>query len=82
MFHEAVSHRDPHDENLFMLYEMWEDLDDVVNVPLGRPYRQEWHAALPEVPAEPRDISAWHPLRTDRKRSDGERKTCQPTGSP
>jgi (4S)-4-hydroxy-5-phosphonooxypentane-2,3-dione isomerase len=67
MFHEAVLHRDPENANHFMLYETWEDLDDVVNVQLERPYRQAWHAALPEILAEPRDISTWLPLRADRK---------------
>jgi quinol monooxygenase YgiN len=67
MFHEAVLHRDPENENHFMLYETWEDLDDVVNVQLERPYRRAWHAALPEILAEPRDISSWLPLRADRR---------------
>jgi quinol monooxygenase YgiN len=66
MFHEAVLHRDAEDENHFMLYETWEDLDDVVNVQLQRPYRQAWHAALPEILREPREISTWQPLRADR----------------
>jgi quinol monooxygenase YgiN len=67
MFHEAILHRDPRDENMFMLYETWEDLDDVVSVQLERPYRQAWHAALPEVLMAERDIETWHPLRADRK---------------
>jgi quinol monooxygenase YgiN len=67
MFHEAILHQDPDDENHFMLYETWEDLDDVVNVQLERPYRRAWHAALPELLVEPRDISSWRPLRADRK---------------
>jgi quinol monooxygenase YgiN len=67
MFHEAVLHRDPEDENRFMLYETWEDLDDVVEVQLQRPYRQAWHAALPEILREPREISTWQPLRASRR---------------
>ncbi len=66
MFHEAILHADPENENRFMLYETWEDLDDVVNVQLARPYRQAWHAALPEILAEERDITVWRPLRADR----------------
>jgi quinol monooxygenase YgiN len=66
-FHEAVLHLDPEDEHCFLLYETWEDLDDVVNVQLERPYRREWHAALPELLSEPREISTWLPLRADRK---------------
>lgn len=69
MFHEAILHEDPENENHFMLYETWEDLDDVVNVQLTRPYRQTWHAALPEILAEERDISVWRPLRADRAAS-------------
>ncbi|HEX6039747.1 putative quinol monooxygenase, partial [Longimicrobium sp.] len=49
MFHEAVLHRDPADENRFMLYESWEDHDDVLANQLGRPYRQAWHQALDEI---------------------------------
>jgi quinol monooxygenase YgiN len=67
MFHEAILHHGPDDENRFMHYETWENLDDVVNVQLERPYRRTWHAALPEVLAEPRDISVWQPLRADRR---------------
>ena len=65
MFHEAVLHRDPETENRFMLYETWEDLDDVIEVQLQRPYRREWHAALPEILAAERDIETWQPLRAD-----------------
>ena len=67
MFHEAVLLRDPGDEHRFMLYETWEDLDDVVEVQLQRPYREAWHAALPEILAAERDIETWQPLRADRK---------------
>ena len=66
MFHEAILHADPENENRFMLYETWEDLDDVVNVQLARPYRQAWHAALPGLLVEERDITVWRPLRADR----------------
>lgn len=67
MFHEAILHRDPDDVHRFMLYETWEDHDDVLRVQLQRPYRQPFHAALDEVLAEPRDISVWQPLRADWK---------------
>jgi quinol monooxygenase YgiN len=67
MFHEAVLHADPDNEHRFMLYETWEDLDDVVEVQLKRPYREAWHAALPEILAEERDISIWRPLRADHR---------------
>jgi quinol monooxygenase YgiN len=66
MWRQAVLHRDPDSENRFMLYETWEDHDDVVNVQLKRPYREAWHAALDELLRSPRDISVWEPLRGDR----------------
>jgi quinol monooxygenase YgiN len=65
MFHEAILHRDPENENRLMLHETWEDHDDVLNVQLHRPYRQAFHEALSEMLARPRDISIWHPLRAD-----------------
>lgn len=65
-FHEAVLHRDPNDENCFLLFETWESHDDVVKVQLKRPYRQEWHAALDELLVEQRGVETWSPLRADR----------------
>ncbi|MBR0937735.1 putative quinol monooxygenase [Bradyrhizobium jicamae] len=49
MFHEAVLHCDPASDCRFMLYETWEDHDDVLQVQLQRPYRQAWHEALPAL---------------------------------
>ncbi|WP_105434660.1 putative quinol monooxygenase [Neorhizobium tomejilense] len=66
MFHNAMLHADPGNENHVMLYETWEDHADVLEVQLKRPYREAWHAALPDLLASPRDISVWHPLRGDR----------------
>jgi quinol monooxygenase YgiN len=66
-FREAVLHRDPESEYRLMLYETWESHDDVLSVQLKRPYREAWHAALPELLAEPREISIWEPLRHDMK---------------
>jgi quinol monooxygenase YgiN len=68
MFHEAVLHRDPASENRFMLYETWESHDDVLEVQIKRPYREAWHAALPDLLEGPRDISIWEPMRIDRRR--------------
>jgi quinol monooxygenase YgiN len=68
MFHEAILHRDPASEFRFMLYETWEDHDDVVTVQLHRPYRQSWHEALPSLLARDRDITIWEPVRVDRGR--------------
>ena len=66
-FHEAMLHRDPADPHRLMLYETWEDHDDVLRVQLHRPYREAWHRALDELLVEPRDVSVWEPLRADRR---------------
>jgi quinol monooxygenase YgiN len=66
-FHEAILHRDPADDNRLLLYETWEDHDDVLRVQIQRPYRRAFHDALGEMLAEPRDISVWEPLRADRR---------------
>lgn len=65
MFHEAVLHQDPENTNRFMLYETWEDHDDVLKVQLQRPYRKTWHEALPELLVGEREIAIWRPVRTD-----------------
>jgi quinol monooxygenase YgiN len=66
MFREAVLHRDPESEHRFMLYEIWESHEDVLAVQLKRSYREAWHAALPELLEQPREIAIWEPLRVDR----------------
>src|SRR4029453_9694346 len=65
-FVEAMLHADPDDANRLMLYQTWQDHEDVVNVQLLRPYRQAFHAASPKMLAAPRDISIWRSLRVDR----------------
>jgi quinol monooxygenase YgiN len=64
-FISATLNCDPQDENRFMLHESWEDHDDVLTVQVARPYRQEWHAALPEILNSERRIAIWHMMRTD-----------------
>ena len=64
----ATLHADPADPLRFLLYEVWADHEDVVNVQLGRDYRREWHAALPELLAAERRISVWQPLELASKR--------------
>jgi autoinducer 2-degrading protein len=66
-FVEAMLHADPDDANRLMLYETWENHDDVVNVQLHRPYRRAFHEALPATLTSPRDISIWRCLRVDRR---------------
>ena len=65
-FVEAMLHADPDDANRLMLYETWQDHEDVLSVQLHRPYRQAFHEALPTMLSAPRDISIWHGLRADR----------------
>nr|WP_245416327.1 putative quinol monooxygenase [Microvirga sp. 17 mud 1-3] len=64
-FINAVLHRDPEDANRFMLYETWADLQDVIEVQIGRPYRQAFWDRLPDLLAEPRRIGTWQPMRSD-----------------
>ncbi|MGE0211625.1 MAG: putative quinol monooxygenase [Parvibaculaceae bacterium] len=71
MFHRAILHQDPASEHRFMLYETWEDHDDVLNVQLHRPYRQAWHEALPALLEKDRDITIWEPLRADSAQKRG-----------
>lgn len=66
-FQEAVLHVDAHDDHRFMLYETWEDHQDVLQVQLHRAYRQAWHDALPDLLSKPRAISVWSPVRVDRR---------------
>ena len=70
-FHEAILHRDPESPARFMLYETWEDHDDVLNVQIHRPYRKAFHDALPTVLASPRDVTVWTPMRSDRRHLPG-----------
>ncbi|WP_102960591.1 putative quinol monooxygenase [Mangrovicella endophytica] len=64
-FRSAAFHADPGDPCRFLLLESWADHEDVVEVQLARPYREAWHAALPELLERPRDIGVWTPLRQD-----------------
>lgn len=74
-FVSAALHADPQDEHGFLLYETWTDHQDVLDVQLKRPYRDAWHAALPDLLERPREITLWHPLRADhRDRSHGDRR--------
>lgn len=67
MFHHANLFEDPDDPHRLLLIETWEDHDDVVAVQMNRPYREAFHAALPEVLAAPREIAIWRPRRSDRR---------------
>ncbi len=67
MFHGCTLHEDPADDHRFMLHETWEDHQDVLDVQLHRAYRRDWHAALPDLLTQPRDVAIWTPIRTDRK---------------
>ena len=67
-FVNATLHSDPADPNRFLLHETWVDHQDVLDVQIQRAYRDAWHAALPELLVNPRDISVWEPLRADYHR--------------
>jgi quinol monooxygenase YgiN len=66
MFVDASFHADPQDAHRFLLHETWRDHQDVLDVQLARPYREAWHAALPELLVQSRQVSMWTPLRCDR----------------
>ena len=66
MFMDATLHADPQNDNRFLLHETWRSHEDVLTVQLARPYREEWHAALPELLDGERRISMWQKLRSDR----------------
>jgi quinol monooxygenase YgiN len=53
-FISAALHRSPDDPTSFMLYEVWADLDDLVNVQIKRNYRTTYEARLPDLLREPR----------------------------
>jgi quinol monooxygenase YgiN len=64
-FETATLSVDPGDENHFFLHEGWRDHQEVLDVQVHRPYRAEWHAALADILDRPRQITVWHPLRSD-----------------
>jgi quinol monooxygenase YgiN len=64
-FINAVLHRSPDDPTLFMLYETWADLDELVQVQIPRGYRQAYIAALPDVLRQERGVTIWQPMRDD-----------------
>jgi quinol monooxygenase YgiN len=67
MYHEATLHRDPADEDVFLLTETWESHEDVLEVQLKRPYRAAWHTALPDLIQGEREIGIWEPIKSDRR---------------
>lgn len=66
MFVDATLHVDPTDDNRFLLHETWHSHEDVVTVQIARPYRETWHAALPDLLNGERKMSVWQPVRSDR----------------
>lgn len=63
-YRSALLHEDQGDPNRFLLHEVWADHADVLNVQLHRPYRQDWHAALPDLLEGERRIEIWQPVET------------------
>jgi quinol monooxygenase YgiN len=70
MFITATLNADPNDPNHFLLHETWVSHEDVLSVQIARPYRNEWHAALPDLLVGERKISVWQPLQHDCRRND------------
>ena len=64
-FSNAVLHQNPEDPTRFMLYETWADLDEVVQVQMGRDYRKAYWDRLPSLLREPRQVQTWKPMRRD-----------------
>ena len=64
-FINAVLNRSPDDPTLFMLYETWVDLDELVRVQIPRAYRQAYIAALPDLLRQERGVTLWQPMRGD-----------------
>jgi len=76
-FIDAALHVDLEDSNLFLLHETWVSHDDVLNVQLARPYRQEWNSAPPELLSKEREISVWHKMRDDRCMAEEQTRVAQ-----
>jgi quinol monooxygenase YgiN len=64
-FVSAVLHQRPDDPTRFMLYEVWADRDDLVNIQMKRGYRAAYEAKLPSLLQEPRRTEIWERLRAD-----------------
>ena len=58
-FISAALHRSPDDAASFMLYEIWADRDDLVDVQMKREYRSTYEARLPDLLREPRRAEVW-----------------------
>ena len=65
-FVSAALHRSPDDPTSFMLYEVWADRGDLVNVQMKRDYRATYEAQLPDLLQEPRRAAEiWDRLPAD-----------------
>ncbi|MFD2261997.1 putative quinol monooxygenase [Lacibacterium aquatile] len=67
-FLDAHVSESPDNPDRLLLLESWADHDAVLAVEIHRPYRKAYHAALPELLAQPREISVWRTLRRDSKK--------------
>ena len=67
-----ISSSDPNDRCYFLAARNWADHQNVIDVQVKRPYRDEWHAALDDLLEAPRDIAVWQPLRSDGRRKPDE----------
>lgn len=64
-YENAMLHEDASDPLRFLLHEVWSDHDDVISVQLARPYRREWHEALPDLLVGDRRIGVWRPISSE-----------------
>jgi len=64
-FRSATLNADPEDEHRLLLHESWDSHEEVLAVQIHRPYRAQFHGALEDLLAAPRDISVWTTLRSD-----------------
>lgn len=69
-YRDATLHEDPADPKRFLLHEVWADHDDVVAVQIHRPYRRDWHEALPELLEGDRQIEVWLPVASPTSASE------------
>jgi quinol monooxygenase YgiN len=64
-FVSAALHRSPDEPASFMLYEVWADRDDLINVQMKREYRRAYEARLPDLLRQPRRAEVWRRMRAD-----------------
>ncbi|WP_137391014.1 putative quinol monooxygenase [Rhodoligotrophos defluvii] len=64
-FINTILNRDPEDPDRFMLFEIWADRAEFLDVQMKRSYRAEYEARLKDILRAPRTMQFWEPLRED-----------------